>query len=1005
MSLGTWFSGGKTRNVISKRHTRARIGQAIFRPWLERLEDRTLLSAGNLDSTFGAMGVATTHFITGGISTGESVLVQPDGKVVLAAAAYVGSSANFAVARFNSDGTPDTSYGTGGQVVTPFFDFNGTGLSKALLQPDGKIVAVGNVGNTMFADVGLVRYNPDGSLDSSFGTGGKADTHLGDFVESVSDAVLQSDGKIVVLAKLAAGAPELLRYNINGTLDSSFGIGGILGISFGDRLALLPDGRLVVAANDAVGRYNNDGTLDFTFGTRGSIRTGLGPKASSADSEDIALQPDGKIVFAGTTQNNQLALLRYNINGNVDATFGVGGLTTLPPSQTPYALAIDNNGRIIVSGNVFTGAGSFVERFQPNGVLDASFDAPGNGALPTFPFDLAVQADGKILVAGTHGIPFSNPSDASVARLLTDDPLPTANQRFVAQIYLDLLQRTVDAGGLNEWAALLDQGQTTRTQVVSAIETSLEFRAIEVQSLFGQLLNRAPSADEVMAYSQFLSSNGTVEQMRGVLAGSPEYMLKHAGPNNGLLEDPGFGMMGVASTQLVTGGTSNGMAVLAQPDGKIVLVATNHSITTSTSDFALARFNADGTLDTTFGTSGKVLTDVIPGGSNNVDTALLQPDGKIVVAGTVESDVGLARYNPDGTLDTGFGTRGTVDTSFQQPAETTGAALQADGKIIVIATIIDHLFAMLRYTANGTLDGSFGTGGVLPLHFGNSVALQLDGRIVVASNFALARFNADGSPDTSFGMHGTISTGLPTNLSTSVVVLQHDDKIVFAGSTPDGQLTLFRYNADGTPDSTFGAAGTDSLPGFGAPTALAIEANGGIVVCSGAFNQSPFLLHLESKGMPVMAVGNGFSPLNLPSGLALQADGNILLAGTDGSAGASSASVARLLAAPTTSQQADVVLDALYRDALNRFADPVGRNEFVQALASGTLTLRQTADVIFGSVEYSGVLAQLLYRRYLHRDVDAAERNAIVAAREDGVSEETLISVIVGSDEYLARRT
>jgi uncharacterized delta-60 repeat protein len=475
-----------------------------FRPLLERLEERSLLSAGAPDPTFGTMGIASTQFISGDTNRGDSVLVQPDGKAVLAGTVDGNVPSEAGLARFKADGTPDTAFGTSGQVLTGFTTTNGFNPPcTALLQADGKIVVVTSFGTTTFSDIGLARYKSDGTLDSGFGQSGKVDTSFGQgfFVLEVTDAVLQPDGKIVVVATLN-GFFSLLRYNVDGSLDSSFGDSGVVSIPFGDRLALQRDGRLVVVANNAVARYNPDGSLDSTFGAGGTITTGLGHNKLFGGT-DVALETDGKILFAGTNQADQLVMLRFNVNGNVDATFGTGGTAVFAGFQSPSALAIEGSGRILVSGGAAFNETPFLIRLDPDGLLDASF--AGNGSSPLgMPMDLALQPDGKILLAGTGAN-----SSAAVARLLTDNPLPTSNQRFVAQVYLDLLDRTVDSTGLNYWMSLLDQSQATRDQVVQAIQASAEYQAIEVQGLFGLLLNRAASADDVRNYSGFLATGGT----------------------------------------------------------------------------------------------------------------------------------------------------------------------------------------------------------------------------------------------------------------------------------------------------------------------------------------------------------------------------------------------------------------------------------------------------------------------------------------------------------------
>ena len=444
------------------------------------------------------------------------MLVQPDGKVLLAA--------GVGLARFNADGAPDMSFGTGGQVVADF------AVADAALTPGGKIVVVGD---------DLARYTATGTLDTSFGMGGEVIPSFG----TIRDVAVQADGRIVVL-----GGQDLVRYNTDGSLDTSFGSGGVVNIQFGTTLILQANGRLVVAAGDQaasnfeLARYNPDGSPDVTFGTSGTVITNVNvigiPFTLGANVADMALQPDQKIVVAGGIGGN-MVLARYDVNGNLDATFGVDGLAVmigggLTPGDFPAAVAVQGNGRIVVAGTLHIrdfGRAPDVSRFNPNGSTDLTFNSSGSLVMPN---GVAVQADGKILVAASSGI--SPNTVAAVERLLTDDPLPTASQRFVAQAYLDLLQRPAEPAGLSYWSGLIDQGQATRTQVVSGIEASPEYRAIEVQSFFGLLLNRAATADELSAYGGFLATGGTVEQAEAAVVSSAEYAHNHGDTNDGFLD-------------------------------------------------------------------------------------------------------------------------------------------------------------------------------------------------------------------------------------------------------------------------------------------------------------------------------------------------------------------------------------------------------------------------------------------------------------------------------------
>jgi uncharacterized delta-60 repeat protein len=285
--------------------------------------------------------------------------------------------------------------------------------------------------------------------------------------------------------------------------------------------------------------------------------------------------------------------------------------------------------------------------------------------------------------------------------------------------------------------------------------------------------------------------------------------------------DPSFGSGGKVTTAF--GGDLEQVSALAiQPsDGKIV--AAGFSDANGSFDFALARYNANGSLDQSFGTGGRVLTDFSQqGGDDEAFAIAVQPDGKILAAGRSDSTGGntssfaVARYMSNGQLDPSFGTGGIAITSFtDSDAEINGIAIQPDGKIVVAGSSASA-FALARYLPNGALDTTFGTGGTVTTPIGNAssvqavgVAVQSDGKIVAGgaadAAFAAARYNADGSPDPTFGSGGSATTSFGGTFDTAeAMALQSDGKIVLVGfSDVNGSedFALVRF-AGGTSTST-----------------------------------------------------------------------------------------------------------------------------------------------------------------------------------------------------------
>lgn len=380
--------------------------------------------SGTLDLSFGMGGKVTTAFGST-YARGNSIAIQNDGKIVVAGASNNGVNDDFALARYNSDGTLDNTFGSVGKVLTDF----GSGSDRAYsvsIQIDGKIVVAGNTyTNNYVYDFAVVRYNSNGSLDSTFGSSGKVLTDFGNTNDFGYSVLVQNDGKIVVAGSSynhIQWSFALVRYNINGSLDNSFGIGGKVTSDFGhfDEVGsalIQSDGKIVVAGwrydngswrNFALVRFNINGSLDGTFGSGGTVVTDFGGDSDTGNS--VSMQSDGKIVVAGWSINSGLgfALARYENNGILDNTFGSGGkvITAIGGSSQGNSVVIQSDGKIVVAGDNNNGVNrDFVlVRYNIDGSLDNSFGSSGV-AITDFGGDdwgnsVTIQNDGKIIVAG-----------------------------------------------------------------------------------------------------------------------------------------------------------------------------------------------------------------------------------------------------------------------------------------------------------------------------------------------------------------------------------------------------------------------------------------------------------------------------------------------------------------------------------------------------------------------------------------------------------------------------
>ena len=326
---------------------------------------------GSLDHSFGTGGKVTT---TIGSSDDEAyaLALQPDGKLVVAGYSYNGSNYDLAVVRYNPDGSLDTSFNGTGKVTTGI-GAGDDGANGLAVQPNGKVVAGGWTYNGSNYDFALVRYNADGSLDTSFNGTGKVTTAIGAGWDSANALVLQPDGKLVLAGRSNNGANDdfaLVRYNADGSLDTSFnGTGKVMtaigsGPDSANALVLQPDGKLVAAGhswqgspsnNDfALVRYNPDGSLDTSFNGTGKVTTAIGSADDVAYA--VALQPDGKLVAGGSSWNGSnydFGVARYNPNGSLDTSFnGTGEVKTAIGSggDTATALAVQPDGELVAAG-------------------------------------------------------------------------------------------------------------------------------------------------------------------------------------------------------------------------------------------------------------------------------------------------------------------------------------------------------------------------------------------------------------------------------------------------------------------------------------------------------------------------------------------------------------------------------------------------------------------------------------------------------------------------------
>ena len=337
---------------------------------------------GSLDATFSGDGRLTTNF--GGSEQGVDVAIQTNGKIVVLGQVCFGPGTvgpcDMALARYNTGGTLDTTFSGDGKQTTDFGGDDNGSFGGLAVQSNGKIVVTGYMWNGTDYDFAVHRYNANGSLDTTFSGDGSVRFGFGaGRQEGANDVVIQSDGKIVVSGfsgdvNYANNNFTIARLNAGGSLDTTFSGDGRVTTNFGGDdyaygMALQPDGKIVVVGGKgtatlfyfAVARYNTDGSLDATFNGTGrkvfSLTAGVNSSAA-----DVFVQADGKIVIVGTAGNSgssNFALVRLNSAGGVDTTFSGDGKVTVDfgGDDNGFALAIQSSdGKYVLGGYMDDGS-------------------------------------------------------------------------------------------------------------------------------------------------------------------------------------------------------------------------------------------------------------------------------------------------------------------------------------------------------------------------------------------------------------------------------------------------------------------------------------------------------------------------------------------------------------------------------------------------------------------------------------------------------------------------
>jgi uncharacterized delta-60 repeat protein len=423
------------------------------------IPSRILATGSHFDLSFSNNGYSSIDFGADDLVTDSAI--QSDGKIVVVGA--TGPAHQFiALARFNANGSLDTTFDGDGRVI---FDTRAMTGSAVAIQSNGKIVVAGSIHDDTVGqlDFAVARFNTNGSIDTAFGTNGIVMTDAGNNAGASSSAggvAIQSDQKIIAVGYAHRPGVNsdfgVVRYTTTGALDSTFGTGGIVNTDMGTQdsdqayaVAIAPSGKFAVAGttfssnqNGAVARYNFSGSLDTSFGGGdGLVTTDF---AGHSDGFlDVDIRSDGSIIAAGSatlTTKETFALARYLPDGTLDPSFGGTGKvttdTTLFLENVAFSVVRQADGKIVAAGQERApdgiGGNIVLTRYNPNGTLDSAFGHAGiirsdlNNGSDDQAWSVGIQPDGKLVVAGrTRAAASGSPSNFVVARYW-----PNLNTRF-----------------------------------------------------------------------------------------------------------------------------------------------------------------------------------------------------------------------------------------------------------------------------------------------------------------------------------------------------------------------------------------------------------------------------------------------------------------------------------------------------------------------------------------------------------------------------------------------
>ena len=625
---------------------------------------------GSLDTTFNSIGlfvpiVSTSNFYV------KSIIPQANGKILIAGYANTGINNDFAIFRINSNGTLDTTFDTDGKATFAIGNNNDECYGMAV-QTDGKIVLVGQTNNGTNYDIATIRLNNDGSIDNSFGNAGKVINQFGAsrFGRSIN---IQADGKILLV-----GSNVIIRLTTSGALDTTFDGDGIYNILIATSastsiagltlnralIKYLSSGKILVSAtsntNYALLQLNSNGTLDTSFGTNGVTTTDV----STDYSNILLIRTDGKIISGGTTINTNFGT--YQIQNILYSSSGIY------ESESRYSLDYgkDHASKIIEQSTGKTvvlcesRGGSTLIRYNIDGSIDNTFGSFGFVYLNNVSTNKMININDKILL-----------TDNDIVKLHKFNADGSYDTTFGISGVLDFSLNAPN------YVGFIDE---------------IYYNSIDGYTYVG------------FDYDETLDNPNATNGSYGISRMT----------NNGSI-DSSFGVNGIARFRFDYFGTTTNewpAEFTKQSNGKLLVSGFLNNATQTNYAIGIFRLNTNGTLDTTFGTNGKVVTQL---DSKNLPTKIILNSNDTFYINTLNTvnnftNTSIIKYLANGSLDTSFGTNGVVN----EPEYLREIVLQTDGKIIKGGSKNSH-FITSRYNTNGTLDTTYGTSGYLSTPINN----------------------------------------------------------------------------------------------------------------------------------------------------------------------------------------------------------------------------------------------------------------------------------------------